>query len=417
MILSIAVVSFGYGVAVWAFQIFPYEWLASTGQTVSQEFVPHHIRDAYYEQSGVKTVDPDAVSPGVTLLTGYWKEFEWRPGIKLIDSSGKVLHRWKTDPSEIWPESPHNDQAAGKMNQADNYVHGSYLFENGDVLFNIEYLGLVRMNAKGEVVWKLPFRTHHSVARDEAGNFWVCGMQWLEHDNERLERFPGLKAPINEDLILQVSEDGEILREISLLDSIYQSGYEKAIWQTQSQRDVLHANDVEPLPQSIADSYALFDAGDLVVSCREISAVFVVGAESGLIKWFSRDFCMQHDPDFIGQGEMLVFDNNTHRPSEENRFGGSEIVKVNPETGTRTVVYPTSDDQDFFTFSGGKLQKLSNGNMLITEARRARVFEIDSSGRTVWEWIAERFDEKRVPEILEGTRYPYTPEQISRWSS
>ena len=110
---------------------------------------------------------------------------------------------------------------AGKRNGSTNYIHGTYLFENGDILFNIEYLGLTRMNAKGDILWKLPYRTHHSIDRDETGHFWVCGMKWVEDNEagrERQKRFPGLRFPFAEEYALQVSEDGKILKEISLLE-------------------------------------------------------------------------------------------------------------------------------------------------------------------------------------------------------
>jgi hypothetical protein len=43
--------------------------------------------------------------------------------------------------------------------------------------------------------------------------------------------------------------------------------------------------------------------------------------------------------------------------------------------------------------------------MLITESQAGRVFEITANGEVVWSWIAPRWDENNVPEILEGTRY------------
>ena len=42
----------------------------------------------------------------------------------------------------------------------------------------------------------------------------------------------------------------------------------------------------------------------------------------------------------------------------------------------------------------------------IAEAHGGRVFEVDRSGRLVWNWIIETKGDGLVPEVLEGTRYP-----------
>lgn len=267
--VSIAALAFGYGVAVVEYHIFPYRWLAAAKrahQAILSDREPghrhHYLFPAWYEYSGARVHDANSVAPGVTLLTSYWRTFDWKPGIQLIDSTGQVLHQWKTDPAEIWPTSPHTDYIARSENMAKNYVHGCFLFNNGDVVFNIEYMGLVRMNARGQVLWKLPYRTHHSVSRDESGNFWVCGLKWLENTSKgrgRLAHYPGLVAPLAEDFALKVSEDGEILREISILKALYQGGYQHLIWRGEERPggDILHANDVEQLRSDMADQYPL----------------------------------------------------------------------------------------------------------------------------------------------------------------
>ena len=357
---------------------------------------------------------------GVTLLTGYWESLGWKPGIRLIDSTGKILHQWKTDPAEIWPTSPHADRYWGRKNTSDNYIHGCYLFDNGDVIFNIEYMGLVRMNAEGKVLWTLPYRTHHSVSRDQDGHFWVCGLQWIEDDPEgwmRLNQYPDLTPPVAEDFALKVSEEGEILHEISLLRVLYENGYQQLIRQMSGKRtdDILHANDIEPLSSGLANRYPLFKAGDVVVSCRYLNAVFVMDPKTEKIKWLCNRFLQQHDPDFLKNGLICVFDNNTDGSDQGQYPGGSQIVAVKPGKNQIRILYPKTNEQAFYTTHGGKVQFLANGNLLITEARRGRVFETDPSGRTVWEWVQERYNDELISEVLEGTRYNITREQIANW--
>ena len=137
---TLAVLVFGYGVAVGTYRIFPYDWLVAAKHAVdptaesgdvsegrSNRILPsselHHLYPAWHDFSGARTHNADAIMPGVTLLTGYWKTLDWKPGVRLIDSDGNVLHEWKTDPAEIWPTSPHRDHIAGSKNVSLNYVH------------------------------------------------------------------------------------------------------------------------------------------------------------------------------------------------------------------------------------------------------------------------------------------------------
>ncbi len=133
------------------YHLFPYKLLRGAYKEarayLKSTIRPHHLFPVRYDNVGAKIYNPDAMAPGLTLITSYWSDFDWKPGICLIDAKGDVLHQWHTDPADIWPVSPHKDLKAGNLNVSQNYVHGSYLFENGDILFNIEWMGLVRMNA------------------------------------------------------------------------------------------------------------------------------------------------------------------------------------------------------------------------------------------------------------------------------
>ncbi len=376
----------------------------------------HQFQPSYYDYSGVRIHDPNGTAPGLTLITGYWEMFDWRPGIVLIDSAGTMLHEWKTDPLDMWTESPHPDDSGRKK-----YVHGSYLFENGDILFNLEHFGLVRMNVRGEVVWKLPVRTHHSLHRNENGNFWASGSRWVDKSTpegrERLAHYHALNARICEDYAVEVSPDGRLLREVSILGALYKSHYAHLLWQNKRTRefDVLHTNDVEPLPSVIADQYPLFQAGDLLISCRYTHSVFVMDPQTQNIRWLSSEFLGQHDPDFVGDGWIHVFDNGKDGSPGGKKMRDSRIVAVNPQSGERRTVYAAPDSGGFYASWGGKAQELANGNLLITETPRGRVFEVNEQGETVWEWVAEQRTAGVVPEVMEGTRYDLTREQVASW--
>ncbi|MFC1527655.1 arylsulfotransferase family protein [Candidatus Neomarinimicrobiota bacterium] len=414
-VFALCMLMYGYGYVTSYNKIFPYQILDNAYSELKTYFnmlKPLHLFPIRYYNSGVKLHNLEQTAPGVTLLTSYWPETKWTAGIRLIDLEGNILHHWEIKAKDIWPQSPHKDFMKNKRNNNENYVHGTYLYPNGDIILNVEYMGLVRMNYKGNVLWKLPYRTHHSVFRDEDGNFWVSGAKWVEPGDERIKSFPGLYAPYIEDTILKVSPDGKILKEISFLASLANADYSLLLhllnYHNRTKNDLLHLNDVEVLSSTLSEQFPLFEKGDIVVSSNYLNLIAVLD-QSGKIKWINSGlFTKQHDPDFEENGWITVFDNRSY-------LGKTMIKKINPTTNEIKTLYPTLPDQAFYTEAGGKHQKLDNGNRLITEARAGRVFEISPEGETVWEWIQKPYDHEFVPEVLEGTRYNFDKQDIAKW--
>ena len=404
-VVAILCLCFTYGVAVGKWHIFPHRLLNIGWDSLRElgDRKPDFIHPARYEGEGVVVYESDQIWPGVTLVTGAWKDTDdWHLGVLLIGLDGEVLHKWKTNPRDIWEKSPHDDCYAGLHDdKTETYVHGVLLLSNGDIVFNLEFFGLVRMNSNSEVVWKLPYRTHHSIFQDNEGNYWVCGGRCHE---SYIPEYVGLKPPLTEDMIVKVSPEGVIEREISLLEVIYKSGYDGLLRVYTG--DILHLNDVEILSERKADAFDLFQAGDIMVSMRHINSIFVIGGKTERIKWsMTHPFISQHDPDFTEDGYITVFDNHSDYAGGRYLDQGSRIVRIEPSTRKVTTFYGWKEDQYFFTEVGGMLQHLPNGNMLITESRAGRVFEITTDGQIVWSWIAPRWDGKNVPETFDGIRY------------
>jgi len=259
------------------------------------------------------------------------------------------------------------------------------------------------MDSCGKIVWKLPYRTHHSVSRNDEGNFWVSGMSWQA---SALAQYPHLYPPYVNEYLLLVSPDGEILREVSILEALYMSDHIGLIAVGRTRRDVTHMNDVEELSAELADDFPMFEQGDLLVSLRNLNLLVVIDGKTERIKWFfTHPLLRQHDSDFISGGLISVYDNRDEYAESASVLGGSRILQINPATGEYVKVYPTAADQPFYSQAGGKHQYLSNGNILLTEPTAGRILEVTAAGETVWSWQAEPWGEW-VPEVLEGTRYP-----------
>lgn len=380
---------------------------------------------SYDEQGAVVAVDDAANEADVTLVTSYFATAAGpRPGVRVIDRRGEVLHEWWFDPKQLWPEPRQDPMAAADPFQ--EYAHGTYLFENGDVLINVEYHGLVRLDARGNVIWKCDRRTHHSVHCDEDGNFWVPVLSHVDDLGAVVGKYLGLWPPVAVEGALKISPSGVILEEHDFIAALFATEYKALFWttgpnSTSRRGDIAHLNDVEPLPKAIADQYPLFAAGDLVVSMCYLNAVFVYDPRTRAVKWLqSGPWVRQHDPDFLGDGWISIFDNRWDDSPGGQLLGGSRILAIRPHTGERRILYAGSTTgtglrRPFFTSLGGKAQRLANGGWLLTEATGGRVFEVDTEGRVRWEWVQDPERSGMLCEVLEGTRYAIPRSRAQGW--
>lgn len=429
--IAVAFLAMVYGFAAQRFDLFPKDLLdtafhqASSYSREKKELKQHYLHPAVYTRQGANTVNKSAVQPGLTLVASYWSDMGWKSGVKLIDEQGRTLHKWKTDIVELWPHGP------DFLEFLQGYVHGSHLLSNGDLLFNIEHTSLFMIDACGKLKWHLDHNTHHSIALDADGNFWIPGNIKLDQKTPREKpddhHYPGLplsnKRPVWDDRLLKVTPQGEVLADISVLEILYDNDLQRYIPKISKRRhgDVLHLNDIDILDASLADQYPLFEAGDLALSLRHLHMILVVDPDTGVVKWHATDpWIEQHDPDFTGNGWITVFDNNpgfriANQSDRGQMLGGSQIIDIQPHTGEVKIAYPRKPDDIFFTRTGGKQQKQANGNLLITETNAGRIFEIDPDGELVWEWFNETTENGKVAEVTEGTRYPITPQQVSEW--
>jgi len=314
---------------------------------------------------------------------------------------GDILHEWKIDWFDIWPDAQHISEKAKPKSRPGTHIHGIVLLENGDIIFNFESLGLVRMDIDGKVVWKLPYQTHHSVHMDENGDLWVCGK--INH-KKPVPRIPNYKPTFGEYTALKVSQEGKILKEISAFDLLQKNNLSGLLYMgtlenesTKISGDTLHLNDVEPFPMSMEEGF--FKHGDIMISLRNINTVIVFDKNEKVKHVWTGSFIRQHDPDFISGNKISLFDNN-NLPNQYSR-----IIILSAPDNTIETYYSGTEESPFFTNIMGKHQWLPNNNLLITESMVGRAFEITPEGRIVWEYN-NLIGDKLVGIMEEAQRIP-----------
>ncbi|MGH8610465.1 MAG: arylsulfotransferase family protein [Gammaproteobacteria bacterium] len=160
--------------------------------------------------------------------------------------------------------------------------------------------------------------------------------------------------------------------------------------------DPLHLNDAELIPGSAA-GHPLFTPGDVLLSLRNIDALIALDLASERIKWSrTGPFLRQHDPDFLPNGNLLVFDNRTDTDqhhqvqhlTEPQAFGYSRVIEIEPATGRVIWEFAGSREKPFYSSINGMAERLPNGNHLIVEPEAGRVLEIagTTEPQVVWEY-------------------------------
>lgn len=174
--------------------------------------------------------------------------------------------------------------------------------------------------------------------------------------------------------------------------------------------DFSHGNSVRYVAQSV------FGTPVYVMSFRHLSTVYVVSADTGDVLWQSPQgmFAFQHDAHLLPEGTVLVFDNGFAREEIHALF--SRAVEIN--TTTNSVVWEYSGGSTptsralFASSIMGAVDRLSNGNTLMTVSTTGRVYEVTPEGKVVWEYAYLKRDTDGEQRILFAVQ-PYNSRDTS----
>lgn len=426
-LLSAIMLVFGYGVAVGRYEIFPFSMMqfgkASLMEVLAERDTLLGVRPTWlleparYDGAGVTRLDKERAVPGLTLLSGVFGD---ELGLRLIRLDGSVVRHWPARFDKLFPRPHHiKPPERGPKTNWNTGVQGAWIFPDGSVLFNFEGLGSVRLGRCGDVKWTLAEMTHHSVDVSADGSFWIPALRYLEDKR----RYPGLTPPFDEEIILRVSPDGKVLREISVLDLLFENGLQPVLFanglattDVPGTHTVVHLNDVEELKPDMARQFPQFVAGDLLLSLRNYNLLMVVDPATRKVKWHQTGpWLKQHDPNFEPNGIISVFSNNSDGTKDGAVLGGSTIIDIDPVSRKTVIRYGGKPSQPLFTRLRGNHQRLANGHELITESHAGRVIEVTPGGEIVWEFI-NRYDARSAAIVSGAVRFPERYFTVEKWT-
>ena len=434
-ISTCAYLIFVYGLLVGTIQIFPHAIIQKATYSVAQVYMElntllrvrpdHFLQPARYDGDGVTVNAVPGAGDGLILISGFFKDTN---ELRLIRRDGSIVARWPVSFSDIFPDASH--LRTPPVTDWNIDTHGALIQPDGSVVFNFEYGGLVKLDRCGAVRWTLPLPTHHSVEPAEAGGYWVPGRRIVSEGTR--SPFPPFEPPFYEDTILRISETGQVMAEISVPQILYDNGL-GAILTANGERittgmtwdaEIVHLNKIAELTSDIADDFPLFEAGDLALSIRKLNMVLVIDPDTGEVRWWRiGPWLRQHDPEFKAGGTIAVFNNNIFRTAMDSDGRTSHpsvprvsnIIEIDPATDRYEILYGGNADQELLTIIRGKHELTPNDGLLITEFEGGRVFETDSNGNIVWEYI-NRYSAEEVAEITEARIYAKNYFGVTDWS-
>lgn len=330
------------------------------------DFEPVVVRTDVDIEGLLMKADRSRLAPGWRLMAGtYVVDGSVQTGAILLSPDLEIVRNWHLDEIPIGDMEPRPPLR--------KVVHGMDMMRDGSLVISFDGgSSLQRFGFCGEREWAVAGRYHHTVTLDDTQEtVWTL----LDENLARVSTADGtIVQQISMDDVVDANPDIDIL-EIRMVHDNEVHGNSRNT-EPRWLEDVYHFNDVDPLPASLTDAFPQFERGDVLISSRSINLVFVLDPDDLKIKWWRMGTVQrQHDPDWLPNGQISIFNNRMSRDY-------SEIVMVDPDTFEKTVTFDGRKN-DFYTRIRGKHQVLDNGNIIVSSPQQGRIFEVTADGETV----------------------------------
>jgi outer membrane protein assembly factor BamB len=327
-------------------------------------------------RTGLIAHDPARAEPGYTLFAPMFGDGT----VYLVDMAGTLAHTWRM---------PYRPGLYGYL------LENGHLFYGGKVAQDLARFeawprfkggAVMEVDWRGRVVWELRHPDHHHDARRlRNGNVLLLCLRALPAELAARVRggLPGTEADgtIYADYLLEVTTRGQVVWEWRSWEHLDPAAF--PITPQDRRAEWTHGNTVAETAE-----------GHLVVSFRNISTVVMIERASGKLVWTlgGPPLAQQHDPRPLPNGNLLIFDNGTHRRDHPATF--SRVLEIDPRTGTIVWEYTDPSLFEFFSPYISGAQRLANGNTLVCEGCHGRIFEVTRAREVVWEYVSPYFSQE-----------------------
>jgi len=326
---------------------------------------------------GVVVHDRERAWRGVNLYTND------RDEVYLMDMEGRRLHTWRL------PETPHGHCEYAEIldgdSGADDGADRIAVVCVNDALYILDRRSNIVLEHRDKVHHDLaPLADGSIIVPDKSIHFYRSRMvyfdelAWLDPRGKVKRRWSSWDA--HEEL--QKLHPPSPLDRSGELTQLMKRSY-----------DYYHLNTVESLPATaLGERDQRFRAGNLLLCMRNPGLLLILDRDTLDVvwSWGPGDLDGPHMPTLLANGHLLVYDNGTDRDH-------SRIVELDPTTLEIAWEYRGDPPATFHSKWRGSNERLPNGNTLICESDRGRVFEVTPEGETVWEfWNPELKGQRRL---------------------
>ncbi len=394
--------------AILAIAEFPYQIGASILQIVrllSRDPYLLLVDKKTAEQSHWQRSFPAVEDTGYLLFSGVDRETQQSIVSLIRVANGDIIVRWVPDWKDILKKIPMT-----KDTKKSARAFHPMLMPDGSVIFNTAS-AMVRMgHCSRKPVWVLNDVMHHSVEIDNDGNILAPAIS--------LDGFadnPWLQDQIRDDAIAKVSPEGRLLEKRSFAKIMRENGLQALLLGTHGKvlnKDPIHLNQIT-VARATTEHW---QRGDLLISARHSSTVFLYRPATGRIIWHKTGPWMnQHSVAFIGDHQILVFNNNVISASYAPQYfmvpGNTNGVMVY-DFVTQQVSEPYAKlmvETRPVTVTEGRAQLLPDGGLFIEESEVGRHLRF-TKDRLLWSRIND-YDDKQIG-IVSWSRY-LTQEEVA----
>ena len=195
---------------------------------------------------GVTVYDRQRALAGVNLQTDGHS-----PSAILMDMEGRTLHSWQLDYKEAFP----NEEFHAALEQSLTFWRRAIPLKNGGLLAIYEGVKLVRLDRNSKVLWSVPY-AHHDADVTVDGTIYVLTRKWEKHPKKKTGRAT--------DYITVVGGDGEVRKEVSILDAIVKSPFVTLLDHTEDGFETFHTNTIEGVGRNSCRQVARLQDGKCV---------------------------------------------------------------------------------------------------------------------------------------------------------
>jgi hypothetical protein len=325
-------------------------------------------------EAGVRTYSEPDVSNGYNLYTS-----GHAPVAVLMDLEGKVLHEWRYDPRR---EPSLTEVRTRKTRRGLKYIRKVHLYPSGDLLALFDWGGIVKLDKASQKLWFHAGAFHHDIDVQSDGTIYTL-------DESKAEAPAlGRGTRIRDNSVVVLNAEGQVRRAVSLW-SCFQNTYPASRIQELLKHDgadVFHTNSVDVIERDLSRYHPALKKGRVLVSMRTPSLLLVVDLEAQKVSLvLEGSWKHQHDAHLQDDGRIFFFDN-------EGEPQASRILELAPPRWDIAWSYSGDPPTSFYSKLQGTVQRLPNGNTLITESARGRVVEVDRRKKIVWEFVSPHRD-------------------------